>query len=55
MFSITIRISLDGPRYVATGSAKSLPRFMRVWGLAERLCPDITGDIRLKDILYGTK
>jgi hypothetical protein len=55
MFSITISISLDGPRYSATGSANSLPRIIRVWNAAQAMYPNITGDIRLKDIINGTK
>lgn len=55
MFSITISISLDGPRYKAAGSASSFPRIMRGWLLAQTLYPNITGDIRLKDIINGTK
>jgi hypothetical protein len=55
MFSITIRISLDGPRYMAIGTAASLPRIMRGWNAVCKQYPNITGDIRLKDILHGTK
>lgn len=54
MFSITISITLDGPRYRATGSAATLPRIMRWWIVAQTKYPTITGDIRLKDIYYGT-
>lgn len=54
MFSITISISLDGPRYRATGSACSFSRIMRGWNIAQTMYPNITGDIRLKDIINGT-
>jgi len=54
MFSITISVSLDGPRFRAIGTSASLTRIMRYWDVARILYPNVTGDIHLKDIINGT-